>query len=442
MSDPAATEVLNQPAVQSRDDASLVILELLFLLLVISLLRMLLAPWSSSLTTVGMVWALIALASYVVGEFESTARANYGLTVRTQAAFALAYVAYGGVHALWSWCETLPVRFWLALWTYLTLLAPLIGLLLRRVLPKRVLFVTDFNLPKEGLLRWWGFDCAETVAIADLPDWLRRHADAVGRVPDFDMIVVDVSDPRTEYLVTGLAQDYFVDFVGIKAFSLAAYLMGPHPKHLASYSLDGAARRMKRVIDLALSVAALALLGPFMLLVALLIKLDSPGPVLYRHRRLGRNVRSFWLLKFRTMYRDADRRLQRILDADPEKKREFETTFKLKDDPRVTRVGRWLRRLSIDELPQFLNVLAGQMSLVGPRPIVEKEIDYYRGYSLLLFRVPPGATGLWQVSGRSETSYARRVELDTRYVREWTLLSDIRIILRTLPAVLSRRGAY
>lgn len=442
MSEPAAVETLDRPAVQSRDDASLVILELLFLLLVIALLRTVLASWSTSLTTVGMVWALIAVASYVVGEFESTARANYGLTVRTQAAFALAYVAYGGVHALWSWCETLPVRFWLALWTYLTLLAPLIGLLLRRLLPKRVLFVTDFHLPKVGLLRWWGFDCAEKVAIADLPDWLKRHADEVGRVPDFEMVVVDVSDPRTEYLVTGLAQDYFVDFVGVKAFSLAAYLMGPHPKHLAAYSLDGAARRMKRVIDLAVSLVALAALGLFMLVVALLIKLDSSGPVLYRHRRLGRNVRGFWLLKFRTMYRDADERLQRMLATDPAKKREFEMTFKLKDDPRVTRIGRWLRRLSIDELPQFFNVIAGQMSLVGPRPIVEKEIDYYRGYSLLLFRVPPGMTGLWQVSGRSETSYDRRVELDTRYVREWTLLGDIRTILRTVPVVLSRRGAY
>lgn len=442
MSEPAVTEVLNQPAAQSRDDASLVILELLFLMLVIALLRTVLASWSTSLTTVGMVWALIAVASYVVGEFESTARANYGLTVRTQAAFALAYVAYGGVHALWSWCETLPVRFWLALWTYLTLLAPLIGLLLRRVLPKRVLFVTDYNLPKVRLLRWWGFDCAETVPIAELPDWLGRRADEVGRVPDYDMVVVDVGDPRTEYLVTGLAQNYFVDFVGVKVFSLAAYLMGPHPKHLAAYSLDGAARRMKRVIDIAVSLLVLVLLGWFLLLVALLIKLDSPGPVLYRHRRLGRNVRSFWLLKFRTMYRDADRRLQRILEADPERRREFETTFKLRNDPRVTRLGRWLRRSSIDELPQFLNVIAGQMSLVGPRPIVEKEIEYYRGYSLLLFRVPPGLTGLWQVSGRSETSYGRRVELDTRYVREWTLLGDIRIILRTVPVVLSRRGAY
>ncbi|MEO0085389.1 MAG: sugar transferase, partial [candidate division WOR-3 bacterium] len=321
-------------------------------------------------------------------------------------------------------------------------LAPLIGLLLRRLLPKRVLFVTDFNLPKTGLLRWWGFDCAETVAIADLTDWLKRHADEVGRVPEFDMVVVDVGDPRTEYLVTGLAQDHFVDFVGIRAFSLAAYLMGPHPKHLASYSLDGAARRMKRVIDIAVSLLVLLVLGWFLLLVALLIKLDSPGPVLYRHRRLGRNMRGFWLLKFRTMYRDADKRLQRILESDPVRKREFETTFKLKNDPRVTRFGRWLRRLSVDELPQFLNVIAGQMSLVGPRPIVEKEIEYYRGYSLLLFRVPPGLTGLWQVSGRSETSYSRRVELDTRYVREWTLLSDIRIILRTVPVVLSQRGAY
>ncbi|MEO0073521.1 MAG: sugar transferase [candidate division WOR-3 bacterium] len=426
----------------SGSDRTLVALELLFLVFVIAILRLVLVPYSASVTTLVVLWLLMAAASYVVGEFETTARANYGLTLRTQAAFALTYVGYGGVHALWSWCEPLRVRFWLALWVYLTLLAPVVGLLLRRAVPQRVLFATDFHVAKTGLLRWWGFECTEVVPIAELEPRLRLRSDANRRVPDFNLIVVDTVDLRTEYLVSRLAQEYFVDFIGVRSFTMSAYLLGPHPRHVSPYSLDGISRRLKRVIDLLISGIALVILSPLFLAVAAWIKLDSPGPVFYRHRRLGRNMRPFWLYKFRTMHQDADKRLQDILASDPEKRREFEQNFKLKDDPRVTRCGRFLRRFSIDELPQFFNIIAGQMSLVGPRPIVEKEIDYYRDYSLLLFRVPPGATGLWQVSGRTDTTYQQRVELDTRYVREWTLLLDIQIILKTFPAILGRRGAY
>ncbi|MBM3315321.1 hypothetical protein FJY71_05710, partial [candidate division WOR-3 bacterium] len=358
------------------------------------------------------------------------------------AAFALTYVGYSGVRVLWSWCEPMWVRFWLALWVYLTVLAPLIGLLLRRAHPQKVLFVTDFHAPKLELLRWWGFDGSDVVPIAEMEERLRQRSDAVRHVADYHLAVVDTSDVRTEYLVSRLAQEYFVDFVGVRSFSMAAYLLGPHPRHVSSYALDGAARRLKRVIDLLVTGALLLLLSPLLLVSALLVKLTSPGPVFYKHRRLGRNMRSFRLYKFRTMYRDADRRLHDILESDPARREEYEQSFKLKDDPRVTPVGRFLRRFSVDELPQFLNVIAGRMSLVGPRPIVEKEIDYYKDYSLLLFRVPPGVTGLWQVSGRTDTTYQQRVELDTRYVREWTLLMDIGIIFRTVPAVLGRRGAY
>lgn len=423
-------------------DRVLVALELLSLAFAVALLRLVLVPYSASVTTPVVVWLLVATASYVVGEFETTARANYGLTLRTQAAFALTYVGYGGVRVLWSWCEPLRVRFWLALWVYLTLLAPIIGLLLRRSVPQRVIFATDFHVAKTGLMRWWGFECAEVLPIAELDTRLRQRSDTNRRVSDYHLVVVDTVDLRTEYMASRLAQEYFIDFVGVRSFTMGAYLMGPHPRHISPYALDGVARRMKRVIDLLVSSIALAVLSPLFLAVAAWIKLDSQGPVFYRHRRLGRNMRPFWLYKFRTMHQDAERRLQDILVADPVKRREFEQTFKLKDDPRVTRCGRYLRKFSVDEIPQFLNIIAGQMSLVGPRPIVEEEIDYYRDYSLLIFRVPPGATGLWQVSGRTDTTYQQRVELDTRYVREWTLILDIQIILKTFPAILRRRGAY
>ncbi len=432
--------------------ALLIFLELIFLFCVIALLRLLLVPFSIGLTTVAVLWLVLALASYLVGEFESTARANYGLTTRTQAAFALSYVGYTGIHYLWLWCEPLTVRFWLALWFYLTFIAPLVGIILRRIVPQRVVLVTDFNQDKVGLLRWWGFECARIVMIEEIAEWLKNNADTVGRlrggsdagtrVSRWTMIVVDITDPRTEYLVATLAPRYFVDFVGVRSFRMSAYLFGPHPRPLGPFAGDGILWRLKRIIDIALCFVGLLVLGLPMLVIALLIKLTSPGPVFYRHRRLGRNMEEFYLLKFRTMFQDADRRLQEILQTDPAKRAEFEKTFKLKDDPRVTPIGKWLRRLSLDELPQLFNVLAGQMSVVGPRPIVEQEVGYYRDYSLLLFRVAPGLTGLWQISGRTDTSYEERVRLDTRYVREWTLAGDVAIIFKTIPAVLSRRGAY
>ncbi len=425
-----------------NDNTVLIVFELFFLLLAIALLRLLLAPLSISITTVVMVWALLALASYLIGEFETNARANYGLTIRTQAAFALTYVAYSGIQVLWTWCEHLPVKFWLALWLYLTFIAPLAGILLRRIFPQRVVLVTDFNQDKVGLLRWLGFECAWIIPIEALKEWLEKNSETVGRLREFRTIIVDTSDIKTEYAASALAARFFVDFIGIRTFKMSAYLLGPHPRSIGPFVTEGISRRLKRIVDLAVAGTALIILGPLMLLAALLIKITTPGPVFYRHRRLGRNMREFNVLKFRTMYHNADKILEEILKNDPVKRAEFEKNFKLKDDPRITPIGKWLRKLSIDELPQLLNVLAGQMSLVGPRPIVDKEISYYLDYSLLLFRVPPGLTGLWQISGRTDTSYEERVRLDTRYVREWSIFGDLAIIFKTIPVVLSRKGAY
>ncbi|MEO0005792.1 MAG: sugar transferase [candidate division WOR-3 bacterium] len=425
-----------------HDGRVIIAFELLFLLLIVAIFRLLLAPLSTKITTVVVVWSLLSFTSYLVGEFETSARTNYGLTTRTQIAFALTYGAYSLLQRIWSGCEYLPVRFWVALWLYLTFIAPLIGILFRRMFPERVVFVTDFNQNQVGLLRWWGFECAQIVPIDGLEEWLKNNSESVGRLRDFKTIVVDISDIKTEQGVSAIAPKYFIDFIGIRSFKMSAYLLGPPPRAIGPFVAEGIGRRLKRIVDLTVAIFALILLGPLMLLVALLIKATSPGPVFYRHRRLGRNMREFDVLKFRTMYNDADKILEEILKNDPKKRAEFEKNFKLKDDPRITPVGRWLRKLSIDELPQLLNVLAGQMSLVGPRPIVEKEIEYYLDYSLLLFRVPPGLTGLWQISGRTDTTYEERVRLDTKYVREWSLFGDLAIILKTIPVVLSRKGAY
>ena len=200
-------------------------------------------------------------------------------------------------------------------------------------------------------------------------------------------------------------------------------------------------RMQKWLLDKALSVVAFAMLSPFFVIVPILVKLTSPGPVFYRQRRLGVNGREMRIWKFRSMYVDADERLARILAEDPEAAKEWKESFKLHDDPRVTPLGRWLRKTSIDEFPQLFNVLAGDMALVGPRPIVKDEVAYYGTAYKVFSSVKPGVTGLWQVSGRSDTDYARRVALDVEYVINWSPWLDLWILVRTFFTVLSSRGA-
>jgi lipopolysaccharide/colanic/teichoic acid biosynthesis glycosyltransferase len=178
-------------------------------------------------------------------------------------------------------------------------------------------------------------------------------------------------------------------------------------------------------------------------LIALLVRADG-GPALFAHRRVGRGGASFGCLKFRSMVPDAEQRLAALLARDPAARAEWEATRKLRDDPRVTWIGRFLRASSLDELPQLINVLKGEMSLVGPRPVQATELTTFYGAAAAehSMAVRPGITGLWQVSGRSDTSYARRVALDVAYVSRPSLREDLRILLRTPAAVLLRRGAY
>jgi len=197
----------------------------------------------------------------------------------------------------------------------------------------------------------------------------------------------------------------------------------------------------KRAMDVAGAGFLLAVLAPFMLMVALVIRLDG-GAALYGHRRVGRSGQSFACLKFRSMVSDSQARLEALLASDPAARAEWDATQKLKNDPRITRIGQFLRATSLDELPQLINVLLGQMSLVGPRPVIQTELDRFYGAAAAHYMsVRPGLTGLWQVSGRSDTSYAQRVALDVAYVARPSLWQDITILARTPMAVLSRRGA-
>jgi Undecaprenyl-phosphate galactose phosphotransferase WbaP len=206
--------------------------------------------------------------------------------------------------------------------------------------------------------------------------------------------------------------------------------------------LDPRRLALKRAIDLAAAVSGGLILLPFLIGIAVWIRLESPGPVFFAHRRLGVGGRHFTMLKFRTMATDADQVLQSCLDRDPELRREWEKDHKLRRDPRVTWIGRWLRRTSLDELPQLWNVLKGEMSLVGPRPIVDEEIAKYGAAYAAYVRVRPGMTGLWQVSGRNDTSYAHRVDIDSYYICNWSIWMDIWVLAKTPFAVLGGAGAY
>ena len=197
-----------------------------------------------------------------------------------------------------------------------------------------------------------------------------------------------------------------------------------------------------RVLDITLILLAAPYILLAFLIFAILVKLDSPGPVFFRQVRIGRFGRKFPVYKFRTMVQNADQVLQDYLDKSPELRVEWLATHKLKQDPRVTRLGALLRTWSIDELPQLWNILIGDMSLVGPRPIVDAEVEKYGKCFELYIQVRPGLTGLWQVSGRNNTTYERRVELDEFYVRNRSLKLDLQILLKTVLVVLKKDGAY
>jgi lipopolysaccharide/colanic/teichoic acid biosynthesis glycosyltransferase len=194
---------------------------------------------------------------------------------------------------------------------------------------------------------------------------------------------------------------------------------------------------LKRMLDVIIAGLLVIALSPLLILISLMIKLDSNGPVIYKRRLLGYKGQEFNMLKFRTMALNSDD----LVETMPHQE-EFKKNHKLKDDPRITRVGRFLRKHSLDELPQLVNVLSGDMSLVGPRPIHPVELHHYDGQANLMQSIKPGMTGLWQVSGRSNLNYEERVRLDIFYVRNWSIRLDIELLLKTIPEVIKGPGAY
>jgi lipopolysaccharide/colanic/teichoic acid biosynthesis glycosyltransferase len=232
---------------------------------------------------------------------------------------------------------------------------------------------------------------------------------------------------------------------------VAAIERGPTRSDGRCRSAATSAEILKRVFDVIFAALGLVVLSPLFLAIALAIKLTDPGPVFYRHRRLGLVGKPTFIHKFRTMKAEysTGEQFGGRTDADvlallgsPDQHAEFERVQKLFNDPRISRVGRFLRQTSLDELPQLWNILRGELSAVGPRPIVVAELDKYGSGQEALLSLRPGLTGLWQVSGRNDLDYSERVQLDLYYAENWSLLLDLKIVLRTVPAVLQRRGAY
>lgn len=200
---------------------------------------------------------------------------------------------------------------------------------------------------------------------------------------------------------------------------------------------------IKRLFDIYFSLTIIILLSPLFITIALAIFLSSPGPIIYGHKRIGRGGVIFKCLKFRTMYIDADVKLKSLIESDQQIKEEWLKNRKLKIDPRIIKIGNFLRKTSLDELPQFFNVLKGDLSVVGPRPVMDDEIVSYFGVKAAkILKVRPGITGLWQTSGRSNINYEKRIALDEQYVDEHNLWLDMKLIAKTVPCVLFSKGAY
>lgn len=206
--------------------------------------------------------------------------------------------------------------------------------------------------------------------------------------------------------------------------------------------LDGGSRIAKRTIDLASSALLTLFMLPLVAIISLLIVVESGFPIFYFHERLGRGGQIFHMWKFRTMKRNSAEVLDQYLARSAKLRKEWTENHKLQNDPRITRVGRVLRKTSLDELPQLWNVIKGEMSLVGPRPIIDAEVAKYRESYALYLKTTPGITGLWQVSGRNRTTYAERIAYDTYYVQNWSVWMDIYLLAKTIGAVLTGDGAY
>jgi Undecaprenyl-phosphate galactose phosphotransferase WbaP len=288
--------------------------------------------------------------------------------------------------------------------------------------------------PMTGLQLVGRMDRATLAAYSKPPSWdalLARHGASL-------VLVADEGDTAHQSVLRSLA---LARVPVIHAVVVHRMLhAGGASSSMPPFGINVVERLAKAVLDFVVTISMCLVLAPLLIGIAVVVRLDG-GPALFRHERVGHGGRTFSCLKFRTMVVSGDAVLRELLARDPAAAQEWAATHKLRRDPRITPIGKFLRATSLDELPQLLNVLRGEMSLVGPRPVIVSELSRYGANAAYYLAWVPGLTGLWQVSGRSDTSYEQRVQLDTAYVLTWTFWNDLAILFRTVPAVLLKRGA-
>ncbi len=300
----------------------------------------------------------------------------------------------------------------------------------------------------------FGFDVASRIVVDGLAqeEIEMRIRNLLAMHPHYAVIVslaereTDEAFGMVNYVLHHVSRVYVLPKISSLPLINSEFFSSINHKGMALYVknklLHEGERSIKGLFDKVLSITLFLLFLPLLVLLYLVVYLSSKGDPIYKQKRVGKDGRTFHIYKFRTMRTDADRMLEEILENDPVRKAEWEKEFKLKDDPRITRIGKFLRRTSLDELPQLFNVFQGKMSLVGPRPIIEDEVPKYGDYFDYFKAVKPGITGLWQVSGRNDISYDERVRLDVWYVRNWSLELDIMILVKTAAIVMMRKGSY
>lgn len=393
---------------------------------------------------------------------------EYARVFRAAAVGMLIIIIFGFIQPVLT-----PARGWALLaWIFVTLFVMLARFFLRRIvytLRRRGYFLTpalivgnngEGNSLAQQLMGWQtsGFAVQGVVSVDSSPEKNDQNGlPILGTLNHLDEIIQRFNIGELVLATSALTQDQILSIFKRYGVSNSINLRlssglfevittGMEVKEVASVPLmrvnqvrlTGLDNVFKGVLDITLTIAGLIVCLPFLALIAIAIRLDSPGKVIYRRRVMGLNGTQFDAFKFRTMYTNG----QDILSTHPDKEAELKENFKLRDDPRVTRIGRVLRRYSLDELPQLGNVLLRQMSLVGPRMISPDEIAKYEQWDINLLTVQPGITGLWQVSGRSDVSYAERVQLDMRYIRNWSIWLDLHILMRTISVVVKGNGAY
>ncbi len=300
----------------------------------------------------------------------------------------------------------------------------------------------------------FGYDIKEIINVTLLPEEsVNREIDQIIENNNYDSVVIDL-ESNTIFDLNSLVnhiQRRVRKVIVLPKMSKISIINGElissiHHKGMAFYIknnlLSPLDQIIKRGFDICVASIGLILLSPFLIWLYSLVYTATKGHPIFSHERIGFGGRKFKVFKFRTMYLDADERLELLLESCDESKEEWEKDFKLKNDPRVTKIGQFLRKTSLDELPQLWNVLKGEMSLVGPRPITEAEIQKYGEYFEYFIAVTPGITGLWQVSGRNDVEYNERVQLDVWYVRNWSVELDLQILIKTILVVLGRKGSY